>query len=69
MMFQWTILSLFLYFPEDKTEYIPAAFSFAVFLILCIFTFRFIVKKSRKDAEKAKELEDRILNGEKNVDQ
>ena len=67
MMFQWTILSLFLYFPEDKTEYIPAVISFSIFLIACIFTFRLIIKKSRKDAEKAKELEDKILNGEKNI--
>lgn len=56
------ILSLFLYFPEDKSEYIPAAISFTIFLILCIFTMRFIVKISRKEEAKAKELEDQIMS-------
>lgn len=56
------ILSLFLYFPEDKSEYIPAAISFTIFFILCIFTMRFIVKTSRKEEAKAKELEDQIMS-------
>ena len=32
-MFQPLVLSLFLYFPEDKSEYIPAAITFVIFLI------------------------------------
>lgn len=55
------ILSLFLYFPEDKSEYIPAAISFSIFFILCILTFRWIVKRSKKEEEKAKELENKIM--------
>lgn len=61
-MFQWTVLSLFLYFPEDKTEYIPAAISSFIFLIAAVLTMRFIMKKSRKDEEKFKEVEARIMN-------
>ncbi|MDE3841158.1 hypothetical protein C0966_18070 [Bacillus methanolicus] len=60
-MIQWYVLSLFLYFPEDKSEYIPAAISFMIFFIACIITFRFIVIYSRKEEEKSKELEKRIL--------
>jgi hypothetical protein len=60
-MIHWYVLSLFLYFPEDKSEYIPAAISFTIFFIACVITFRFIVVYSRKEAEKSKELEKRIL--------
>lgn len=52
---------LFLYFPEDKVEYIPAFLSFVLFGIACVLTFRWIVKKSRKQEEQTKELEERIL--------
>ncbi|MBU8880747.1 hypothetical protein BGM26_17485 [Bacillus sp. FJAT-29790] len=59
-MLQWYVLSLFLYFPQDKSEYFPAAISFAVFFIACILTFRFILRISKRQAEKAKELEERL---------
>ncbi len=52
---------LYLYFPEDKTEYIPVVLEFLILLIICILVFRWIIKKSRKDALKAKEIEDRVL--------
>lgn len=61
-MFHPLVLSLFLYFPEDKSEYIPAAISFTIFLIAAIFTMRFIIKTSKRQAEKAKELEEKIKN-------
>ena len=32
-MFQPFVLSLFLYFPEDKSEYGPAAITFIIFMI------------------------------------
>lgn len=54
----------FLYFPEDKTAYIPAAIEFLIMLILCIFVFTLIKRISKKQAIKAKEIEDRIM-GEK----
>lgn len=56
------LLMPFLYFPEDKTEYIPAAISFAVFMVLMIFAFRWIRKNSKKQEAEAKVLEDQILN-------
>ncbi|MCU9612767.1 hypothetical protein OEV98_04295 [Caldibacillus lycopersici] len=51
---------LYLYFPEDKSEYIPAAISFFLFLIACIVTFLWIVKYSKKEELKTKELEEKI---------
>ncbi|MCA1321795.1 hypothetical protein LC085_18005 [Bacillus tianshenii] len=54
------ILQLFLYFPEDKSEYIPAAITFTIFFIGAIFVFRLIMKISQKESEKAKELEERL---------
>jgi flagellar biosynthesis/type III secretory pathway M-ring protein FliF/YscJ len=47
----WLVLSLFLYFPEDKSEYIPAAIWMIVAFIAAIFVMRFIIKLSKKEAE------------------
>ncbi|MCZ8537391.1 hypothetical protein M9R32_09380 [Paenisporosarcina quisquiliarum] len=51
----------FLYFPEDKSAYIPAAFQFLIFAILCVLAFRWIIKLSKKQEQKTKDLEERIL--------
>jgi uncharacterized membrane protein len=51
----------FLYFPEDKSEYIPAAISFAVFMVLLFFALRWIRRNSKKQELETKELEERIL--------
>ncbi|WP_071460533.1 hypothetical protein [Bacillus massilinigeriensis] len=56
-MLQSTVLALFLYFPEDKSEYIPASITFVIFAIAAIVTMRLIVKVSNKEAQKAKEYE------------
>jgi hypothetical protein len=61
-MIQWYVLSLFLYFPEDKSEYIPAAISFFIFFIGAIFTMRFIISISKREEKKAKELEEKLKN-------
>ena len=55
------ILNEFLYFPEDKSEYIPAAIEMAIILVLCILVFNLFRRKARKDAEKTRELEEKIL--------
>lgn len=60
-MLHWSVLSLFLYFPEDKTEYIPAGITSVIFLIAAIITMRWIIKKSKRDEEKTKELEEKML--------
>ena len=56
---------LFLYFPEDKSEYIPAAITSVIFLVAAAIVMRLIIKYSRKEEGKAKELEDRILGKQK----
>jgi hypothetical protein len=58
---EWlTIIYLFLYFPEDKSEYIPAAITCTIFLIAAIFTMRWIIKLSKREQEKAEELEKKL---------
>jgi hypothetical protein len=47
----WLVLSLFLYFPEDKSEYIPAAIWIIVAFIAAIFAMRFFIKVSKKEAD------------------
>lgn len=54
------VLALFLYFPEDKSEYIPAAITCIIFLIGAVFTMRFIIKVSKREEKKAKELEEKL---------
>ncbi len=50
----------FLYFPEDKSEYIPAAISMLIFGIACVLTFLWIKKVSKKQELKTKEMEEQI---------
>ncbi|QPC47338.1 hypothetical protein [Mangrovibacillus cuniculi] len=51
------LLGLFLYFPEDKTEYIPAGITMAIFAVLAIIVFRIILRVNRKQEQEAKEYE------------
>lgn len=62
-MFQ-PVLSLFLYFPEDKSEYIPAGITFLIFLIGALLTMRIFIAVSKREAKKAKELEEQLKNQE-----
>ncbi len=54
------VLQLFLYFPEDKSEYLPASITMAVFIIAAIVTWRLIINVSKKEAQKAKEFEEQL---------
>ncbi|API90933.1 MULTISPECIES: hypothetical protein [Virgibacillus] len=45
----------FLYFPEDKSEYIPAIITLVVFFIAAGITMYIIYKKSKKDEKKFKQ--------------
>jgi hypothetical protein len=60
-MFQPSVLSLFLYFPEDKSEYGPAAVTFILFMIAALLTMKWIINISKREAIKAKELEEKIM--------
>jgi large-conductance mechanosensitive channel len=50
----------FMYFPEDKTEYIPAAISMSVFVLMAVAAFFFIKRVSKKEEQKTKHLEEQM---------
>lgn len=41
----------FLYFPEDKSEYIPAFITLVIFMVGAIAAMYFFLKKSKKEEE------------------
>ena len=45
----------FLYFPEDKSEYLPAVITLVIFMSLAVVAVYFMIKKSKKDEEKFEE--------------
>ena len=56
----------FLYFPDDKSEYIPGIIMFLIFMVLAVVVFYLIIKKSRKDeAEFTEKYKDQIEEIEK----
>ncbi len=59
-MIRFNLGMLFLYFPEDKTEYIPALLTFSVFLIACVLVFLWVRKVSKRQEEQAKKLEEQL---------
>jgi hypothetical protein len=55
----------FLYFPEDKTEYIPAAITCILFIIGALLTWRAFMRASKREMKQFEEMEKRIheING------
>ncbi|WP_274307822.1 hypothetical protein [Solibacillus daqui] len=51
----------FLYFPEDKSLYLPAAIEFLILIIIVFATFYLFRRISARQAEKAQHLEMRAL--------
>lgn len=51
----------FLYFPEDKTTYIPAAIEMLLLFLIVFFLFKWLRKNSAKQAAEAQKLEERAL--------
>ncbi|GAA0428599.1 hypothetical protein GCM10008983_01150 [Lentibacillus halophilus] len=45
----------FLYFPEDKSEYIPAVIVLIIFMIGAVLALYFFIKVSRKEAKRTEE--------------
>lgn len=62
------LLFLYLYFPEDKTEYIPVVLQLIAVLLLAAFVIRYLLKRSAVEAEEARKLEER-LKAQKEHDQ
>lgn len=59
------LLFLYLYFPEDKTEYIPVVLQLIAVLILAAFVTRYLLKRSAIEAEEARKLGERLKAQEK----
>lgn len=61
----------FLYFPEDRTEYLPAAIILILVILVTAVVFYMIRRQSMKQEEKLKEFEARIMieleNNDKDV--
>lgn len=51
----------FLYFPEDKSTYIPAAIEMLLLFVAVFLLFKWLRKNSAKQAAEAKKLEERAL--------
>lgn len=45
----------FLYFPTDKSEYIPAFITLVIFMILAVITTYLFLNKSKKEEKEANE--------------
>jgi multisubunit Na+/H+ antiporter MnhG subunit len=65
--FNHTLLGLFLYFPEDKTEYISAGITCFIFLVAAVFTMRAIIRYSKKEELKTKQLEDEVTKRNRRI--
>ena len=51
----------FLYFPEDKSTYLPAAIELVLLIVVCVLIFKWLRKNSVKQAAETKRLEERAL--------
>lgn len=54
-MFRYLYFMEFLYFPEDKADYIPGIISLVIFICGAVIAMYIIMKKSKKDEEKFEE--------------
>ncbi len=54
------LVGLFLYFPEDKSEYLPAMITFLIFVLMAVGAMRLIIVVSRRELMKAKEVEEKM---------
>lgn len=60
------IFGLFLYFPEDKSEYLPAGITMFIFFLAAVAAFMLIKKVSKKEQIKAEEFEKNLKLTQKN---
>lgn len=56
----------YLYFPENKLEYIPGFFWLVVAFFIAVLAFRFIKRISDKELKRSKLLEEKLLEQERN---
>ncbi|USK33242.1 hypothetical protein LIT25_22365 [Bacillus sp. F19] len=60
------IIGLFLYFPEDKSEYLPAGITMFICFVAAAAAFMFIKKISKKEELKAEEFEKNLKAAHRN---
>ncbi len=60
MIFSSILAFAFLYFPEDKSEYIPAVINLVIFSIFAYLAVRLFIRISKREEKKAKELEEQL---------
>ena len=51
----------FLYFPKDKSTYLPAFIKLLLMVLVCVMVFKFLRKLSAKEAAKAELLEQEMI--------
>lgn len=51
----------FLYFPDDPTEYIPAAIAMIICILVAYFVFRIIKNYSKNQEQKMKHFEEEVM--------
>ena len=56
-MFLPQVLMTFLYFPEDKSQYIPALIKLLIMVFLAVLVMRAVVIWSKREEKKAEDLE------------
>ncbi len=61
-MFSYVLGFPFLYFPEDKTEYIPALITLVIFSVFAYFAFSFFKRMSKKEELKMQKVEKKLEN-------
>ncbi len=60
MLLPQVLSSLFLYFPEDKSEYAPALIKLLIMVIIAVLVMKAVVNWSKREEKKAKELEKQL---------
>lgn len=60
-------LGNFMYFPDNKLEYIPSLIQLVIFVFITFLVFRLIKRVSKKQELQAKQLEEQLLKTQ-NVD-
>ena len=60
MIFSSILAFMFLYFPDDKSEYIPAVINLIIFSFLAYLAVRVFMKISKREEKRAKELEEQL---------
>ena len=68
MIFSSIFALMFLYFPDDKSEYIPAVINLIIFSFLAYLAVRVFMNISKREEKRAKELEEHLRKHAQEMD-